>query len=163
MDVQNVCDFSRNGDAVAIPDLIQIQTESYESFLQEEIAYEKRKDHGLEGVLKEIFPIKSYDGTISLLSTATGDKVFEKKEFFHMNLWEYFQYIQSLIGGQSYHPPVNMEFSPDGHYFAAAAHHGFEILDDSTPAENSTTHRPPSAARSGAQGRDADNPSVIGV
>jgi DNA-directed RNA polymerase subunit beta len=44
-----------------IPDLTQIQTKSYEAFLQADIAPEKRKDQGLEGVLREIFPIESYD------------------------------------------------------------------------------------------------------
>ena len=48
------------------PEKIEIQTESYEAFLQEETCAEKRKDHGLEGVLREIFPIESYDKTIKL-------------------------------------------------------------------------------------------------
>jgi len=50
----------------AIPDLTQIQTKSYEAFLQADIPTEKRKDQGLEGVLREIFPIESYDKTIKL-------------------------------------------------------------------------------------------------
>ncbi len=43
------------------PDLTEIQTKSYVSFLQEEIDSTKRKPIGIEGVLKEIFPIESYD------------------------------------------------------------------------------------------------------
>src|SRR4249920_1469523 len=66
MDVQNVCDFSRNGDAVAIPDLIQIQTESYDRFLQQELEPGKRKSQGLEALLREVYPIESYDGNMSL-------------------------------------------------------------------------------------------------
>lgn len=59
--------FGSGREVHPVPDLTQIQTESYRAFLQEEAATEKRKkDHGLEGVLQEIFPIKSYDGTIEL-------------------------------------------------------------------------------------------------
>jgi DNA-directed RNA polymerase subunit beta len=43
------------------PDLTEIQTKSYVSFLQEEIDSTRRKPVGIEGVLKEIFPIESYD------------------------------------------------------------------------------------------------------
>ena len=49
-----------------IPDLTEIQTKSYERFLQYEIASEKRKVSGLEGVLQEIFPIESYDKSLQL-------------------------------------------------------------------------------------------------
>ncbi len=49
-----------------MPNLTEIQTASYAAFLQDDVAPEKRKDHGLESVLREIFPIKSYDGTIEL-------------------------------------------------------------------------------------------------
>ena len=51
-----------------IPDLTQIQTESYEHFLQYNgtAASQKRKNEGLESVLQEIFPIESYDKTIRL-------------------------------------------------------------------------------------------------
>ncbi|MFN0137497.1 MAG: DNA-directed RNA polymerase subunit beta, partial [Phycisphaerae bacterium] len=61
-----VADFSRYGDALPIPDLIKIQTESYERFLQEDIDPGKRKNFGLEGLLREVYPIESYDGNIKL-------------------------------------------------------------------------------------------------
>ena len=48
------------------PDLTEIQTRSYEAFLQADIPAEKRKDQGLQGVLREIFPIESYDKSINL-------------------------------------------------------------------------------------------------
>ncbi len=51
----------------AIPDLTQIQTASYDRFLQYNGgSSDKRKDDGLESVLREIFPIESYDKTIKL-------------------------------------------------------------------------------------------------
>jgi DNA-directed RNA polymerase subunit beta len=49
-----------------IPDLTEIQTRSYDAFLQLDVATEKRKDQGIEGVLREIFPIESYDKTLQL-------------------------------------------------------------------------------------------------
>jgi DNA-directed RNA polymerase subunit beta len=58
--------FGSGRDAHVMPDLTQIQTESYMAFLQEDTPMDKRKDHGLEGVLREIFPIESYDKTIKL-------------------------------------------------------------------------------------------------
>ncbi len=50
----------------AIPDLTEIQTRGYEAFLQYETPWQKRKDQGIEGVLREIFPIESYDKTLRL-------------------------------------------------------------------------------------------------
>ena len=50
----------------AIPDLTEIQTKSYESFLQYHARSDKRKDEGIEGVLREIFPIESYDKSLRL-------------------------------------------------------------------------------------------------
>ncbi len=50
----------------SIPDLTKIQTESYANFLQYETSWQKRKDQGLEGVLREIFPIESYDKSLRL-------------------------------------------------------------------------------------------------
>src|SRR6476659_1075678 len=58
--------FGSGREAHISADLTKIQTESYQALLQEETASEKRKDHGLEGVLREIFPIESYDKTIKL-------------------------------------------------------------------------------------------------
>ena len=49
-----------------IPDLTRIQTHSYEAFLQYQIPWEKRKDQGIESVLREIFPVESYDKTLRL-------------------------------------------------------------------------------------------------
>jgi DNA-directed RNA polymerase subunit beta len=48
------------------PDLTQIQTHSYESFVQYETPCDGREDKGLEAVLQEIFPIESYDKSLRL-------------------------------------------------------------------------------------------------
>src|SRR5579883_127051 len=58
--------FGRFGDTAKVPALTAIQTRSYERFLQLDVPPEKRQAIGLEGVLREIFPIKSYDNTLSL-------------------------------------------------------------------------------------------------
>ena len=50
----------------AIPDLTEIQTRFYEIFLQYDVPANKRKDQGIEGVLREIFPVESYDKTVKL-------------------------------------------------------------------------------------------------
>jgi len=58
--------FGSGNKAPFIPDLTEIQTRSYAAFLQDEAPAEKRKNQGLEGVLREIFPIESYDKQIKL-------------------------------------------------------------------------------------------------
>ena len=58
--------FGSGRDPFAIPDLTRIQTESYARFLQYDTPLDKRKDEGLEGVLREIFPIESYDKKLAL-------------------------------------------------------------------------------------------------
>jgi len=49
-----------------IPDLTEIQTRFYDNFLQYDVPAAKRKDQGIEGVLREIFPVESYDKTVKL-------------------------------------------------------------------------------------------------
>ena len=58
--------FGTGRESHVTPDLTQIQTQSYEAFLQSDVAAEKRKDQGMESVLREIFPIESYDKQITL-------------------------------------------------------------------------------------------------
>src|SRR5438552_9187391 len=58
--------FGRFGDAVDVPPLTDVQNRSYDRFLQLDALPAKRTPTGLEGVLREIFPIESYDKTLSL-------------------------------------------------------------------------------------------------
>src|SRR6476620_5523400 len=53
--------FGRFGDASPVPPLTDIQTRSYDRFLQLDVGHDKRTVSGLEGVLQESFPIESYD------------------------------------------------------------------------------------------------------
>ncbi len=48
------------------PDLTEIQTASFREFLQFEVPWQEREDKGIEGVLREIFPIESYDKSLRL-------------------------------------------------------------------------------------------------
>jgi len=59
-------DYSRVGDALGVPNLVEVQTESYRAFLQADAPPRERESRGLEGILRETFPIVSYDGTLSL-------------------------------------------------------------------------------------------------
>lgn len=63
-DVRNFGKIQR--EELVAPDLTEIQTKSYANFLQLDTDPEKRKDHGIESVLREIFPIESYDKQTSL-------------------------------------------------------------------------------------------------
>ena len=58
--------FAKLGDARPIPNLIDIQQASYERFLQASVDLTERKSEGFEGLLREVFPIESYDGSMSL-------------------------------------------------------------------------------------------------
>ena len=61
MSLENVRYFGRVKDAVEIPNLVAIQREGYDRFLQREIAPTRRKDQGLESLFREVFPIESYN------------------------------------------------------------------------------------------------------
>ncbi|MEZ5964951.1 MAG: DNA-directed RNA polymerase subunit beta [Planctomycetota bacterium] len=49
-----------------IPNLVEMQTKSYEDFLQPNVPPMKRKVMGLEAILREVFPIYSYDKSLCL-------------------------------------------------------------------------------------------------
>src|ERR1700742_364042 len=66
MRVHEVRDFSKRGDALPTPNLIDVQIESYKKFLQKDVDPKHRKNDGLEALLREVFPIESYDGNLRL-------------------------------------------------------------------------------------------------
>jgi DNA-directed RNA polymerase subunit beta len=63
---QAVRNFAKVADAVDVADLVAIQKNSYESFLQKNVAPTRRKNIGLEALFREIFPIENYDKTMCL-------------------------------------------------------------------------------------------------
>ncbi|MBN1665223.1 MAG: DNA-directed RNA polymerase subunit beta [Deltaproteobacteria bacterium] len=58
--------FGRIKRVLQIPNLIDIQTKSYEKFLQRDTALEKRGNFGLQGAFKSVFPISDFSGKCSL-------------------------------------------------------------------------------------------------
>ena len=58
--------FGKIKEVIEPPNLIEIQTKSYEEFLQHNTEPKKRLKMGLQAVLAEHFPIESYDGNIKL-------------------------------------------------------------------------------------------------
>jgi DNA-directed RNA polymerase subunit beta len=58
--------FGKIHEPIDPPNLIEVQIKSYEEFLQSHLTLNKRKEIGLQAVFREVFPIESYDGKMSL-------------------------------------------------------------------------------------------------
>ena len=58
--------FGKLKEVTEPPNLIEIQLDSYVEFLQKDVPASKRKETGLQAVFKEVFPIASYDESITL-------------------------------------------------------------------------------------------------
>ncbi len=58
--------FGTNLAVVDIPNLIEIQLESYERFMQSKVSPSERENEGLENVFQSVFPISDYNGTAFL-------------------------------------------------------------------------------------------------
>ncbi|MDD2603950.1 MAG: DNA-directed RNA polymerase subunit beta [Desulfobacteraceae bacterium] len=80
--------FGKIRKIVDIPDLIGVQRESYERFLQMDVPPEKRKDIGLQAVFQSVFPIKDFTGTASLefVSYRFGEVKHGVKECIHRGM-----------------------------------------------------------------------------
>jgi len=59
-------DFSKVPPILEIPNLIEIQKQSFERFLQTHVELEKRENTGLQAVFNSVFPIKDFNDTASL-------------------------------------------------------------------------------------------------
>ncbi len=81
-----------------MPDLIDIQTKSYDEFLQGDVEPSKRKMEGLQAIFKEIFPVASYDGRYRL--DFVSYRLDEPKK----------PYLQALLDGESYVRPLRVTF-----------------------------------------------------
>ena len=82
LQMDRTVDFSKVGDAIEPPNLIEIQTLSYERFLQDGVATEKRVGEGLEGLLREVLPIVSYDeqSRVEYVSYSLGEPRYTPDE-----------------------------------------------------------------------------------
>ena len=58
--------FGRYPEIIDVPNLVELQTKAYHDFLQVDVAQANRGNQGLEGLLREVFPIYSYDKTMCL-------------------------------------------------------------------------------------------------
>jgi DNA-directed RNA polymerase subunit beta len=54
-------DFGKIPSIVEIPNLIEVQKRSYETFLQKDVPAERREEFGLQAVFKSVFPIADYN------------------------------------------------------------------------------------------------------
>jgi DNA-directed RNA polymerase subunit beta len=59
-------DFSKIPSILEIPDLIEIQKQTFERFLQAGVEPEKRENVGLQAVFNSVFPIKDFNDSASL-------------------------------------------------------------------------------------------------
>ena len=75
-------DFGKRQSVLEVPYLLETQIRSYAEFLQLEIPAEKRRERGLHGALKSVFPIVSYSGNAALeyVSYVLGNPVFDVRE-----------------------------------------------------------------------------------
>ena len=75
-------EFGSRSKIVDIPDLIGMQRNSYENFLQKDVLPEDREEKGLHAVYKSVFPIKDFTDTSSLeyVSYSFGESKHSMKE-----------------------------------------------------------------------------------
>ena len=64
--MDSVVNFGQIQGQFELSDLTQIQTDSYDRFLQLDKRPGQRRNQGLEEILREVFPIESYDGQYRL-------------------------------------------------------------------------------------------------
>jgi DNA-directed RNA polymerase subunit beta len=67
--------FSKIRTAIQIPNLIEVQKNSYERFLQMNMLPEEREDTGLQAVFNSVFPISDFRGvsTLEYISYSIGN------------------------------------------------------------------------------------------
>ncbi|MFO7988102.1 MAG: DNA-directed RNA polymerase subunit beta [Desulfotignum sp.] len=89
-------EFGSKRKIIDIPDLIGMQRNSFESFLQRETAPAEREEKGLHAVFKSVFPIKDFTDTASLeyVSYSFGESKHSMKE--------------CISRGMTYDIPVNI-------------------------------------------------------
>ena len=58
--------FGKGKDLIPLPDLVEVQRNSYQWFFQADTEPDRRSSQGLQELFDEIFPIESYDGSFAL-------------------------------------------------------------------------------------------------
>jgi len=59
-------DFSKIQSTIQIPNLIEVQRNSYQRFLQMDLLPSEREDAGLQSVFSSVFPIQDFRGLSQL-------------------------------------------------------------------------------------------------
>jgi len=74
--------FTRIPQIAGIPNLIEIQKQSYDRFMQADVPPEARDDMGLQAVFKSVFPIKDFSDTASLefIKYTLGEEKYNVEE-----------------------------------------------------------------------------------
>ncbi|MDC4223400.1 MAG: hypothetical protein MPW15_03960 [Candidatus Manganitrophus sp.] len=75
-------DLSKISIQIPIPNLIEIQRQSYERFLQRDIPAEQREDIGLQSAFTSVFPISDYNDTamIEFIDYSIGTPKYDVQE-----------------------------------------------------------------------------------
>ncbi|MFQ5660540.1 MAG: DNA-directed RNA polymerase subunit beta [Gammaproteobacteria bacterium] len=75
-------DFGNRRSIMEVPYLLATQIDSYDQFLQPDVAPDERKDTGLHAAFQSVFPIVSYSGNAALeyVGYSLGAPVFDVKE-----------------------------------------------------------------------------------
>ncbi len=91
--------FGQLKEPISPPNLIEVQVESYEEFLQRDVPPSKRKMTGLHAVFKEVFPINSYDEkfTLDFVTYDVGDPKLSA--------------LEALQEGETFSAPLYVTFS----------------------------------------------------
>ncbi len=88
--------FGKIQKIVDIPNLIEMQKESYEQFLQKDVPPDARAERGLQEVFRSVFPIEDFSGTASL-------------EFVHYSFGEAkYDVEECLARGMTYEAPLKI-------------------------------------------------------
>ena len=74
--------YAKISEVMDLPDLIEIQKESYEKFLQKNVPLQERENIGLQAVLQEVFPITDFSDTSSIefVSYSLGEPKYDIPE-----------------------------------------------------------------------------------
>ena len=93
--------FGRLRDVLEMPDLIGLQVDSYDNFLQRYVPPAERKRQGLQEIFMDIFPIESFDKSLSLefVSYEIGECPEHKRDI-----------IDCIKDGKIYDAPLYVNF-----------------------------------------------------